>query len=93
MFDLLNIGLYHGWLLDPLDTDAVNVVGRKTYNQLVEQIICDKHAPADDDMAMARGAFPFLNCFLEKQIISMYNPFVTKIELLLELYATNYGAI
>ena len=42
MFDLLSIGLYHGWLVDPQNTDTVSAVGGLSYNQLVEKIIASK---------------------------------------------------
>ena len=44
IFDLLNIPLYHGWLMDPQQHDVVSAVKSLTYNQLVEQIISQKHS-------------------------------------------------
>ncbi|KAM6426543.1 ubiquitin carboxyl-terminal hydrolase MINDY-2 isoform 3-T5 [Liasis olivaceus] len=40
VFDLLDIPLYHGWLVDPQIGDIVKAVGNCSYNQLVEKIIC-----------------------------------------------------
>ncbi|XP_075463898.1 ubiquitin carboxyl-terminal hydrolase MINDY-1 isoform X2 [Ascaphus truei] len=44
VFDLLNIPLYHGWLVDPQSPEAVPAVGKLSYNQLVEKIITCKHS-------------------------------------------------
>ncbi|XP_070619001.1 ubiquitin carboxyl-terminal hydrolase MINDY-2 isoform X2 [Erythrolamprus reginae] len=44
VFDLLDIPLYHGWLVDPQIADIVKVVGNCSYNQLVEKIICCKQS-------------------------------------------------
>jgi len=41
VFDLLNIGLYHGWIMDPTDLVA-DVIRNQSYNQLVEMIIDNK---------------------------------------------------
>uniref|UniRef100_A0A8D2QV75 Ubiquitin carboxyl-terminal hydrolase n=1 Tax=Zosterops lateralis melanops TaxID=1220523 RepID=A0A8D2QV75_ZOSLA len=44
VFDLLNIPLYHGWLVDPQIPEQVQAVGKLSYNQLVEKIITCKQA-------------------------------------------------
>ncbi|XP_035485365.1 ubiquitin carboxyl-terminal hydrolase MINDY-2 isoform X2 [Scophthalmus maximus] len=44
VFDLLDIPLYHGWLVDPQMHDIVKAVGNCSYNQLVEKIISCKHS-------------------------------------------------
>uniref|UniRef100_A0A3B5MQ14 Ubiquitin carboxyl-terminal hydrolase n=1 Tax=Xiphophorus couchianus TaxID=32473 RepID=A0A3B5MQ14_9TELE len=44
VFDLLNIPLYHGWLVDPQSPETVAAVGKLSYNQLVEKIIDCKHS-------------------------------------------------
>ncbi|XP_063296138.1 ubiquitin carboxyl-terminal hydrolase MINDY-1 isoform X1 [Pelobates fuscus] len=44
VFDLLNIPLYHGWLVDPQCAEAAQAVGKLSYNQLVEKIITCKHS-------------------------------------------------
>ncbi|XP_053330730.1 ubiquitin carboxyl-terminal hydrolase MINDY-1 [Spea bombifrons] len=44
VFDLLNIPLYHGWLVDPQSEEAVKAIGKLSYNQLVEKIITCKHS-------------------------------------------------
>ncbi|KAH9408146.1 Ubiquitin carboxyl-terminal hydrolase MINDY-2 [Tyrophagus putrescentiae] len=42
IFDLLRIPLYHGWLVDPAETEVMRVVGSLSYNQLVDRIITYK---------------------------------------------------
>uniref|UniRef100_A0A8C5R5F5 Ubiquitin carboxyl-terminal hydrolase n=1 Tax=Leptobrachium leishanense TaxID=445787 RepID=A0A8C5R5F5_9ANUR len=44
VFDLLNIPLYHGWLVDPQSDETVQAVAKLSYNQLVEKIITCKHS-------------------------------------------------
>ncbi|KAM4592440.1 ubiquitin carboxyl-terminal hydrolase MINDY-2 isoform 2-T2 [Odontesthes bonariensis] len=50
VFDLLDIPLYHGWLVDPQMHDIVKAVGNCSYNQLVEKIISCKQS---DNSALA----------------------------------------
>ena len=45
IFDLLNISLYHGWLLDPQEEDVATAIHSLSYNQLVETIIDNKNSP------------------------------------------------
>ncbi|XP_053224758.1 ubiquitin carboxyl-terminal hydrolase MINDY-1 [Podarcis raffonei] len=44
VFDLLNMPLYHGWLVDPQIPEVAQAVSKLTYNQLVEKIITCKHS-------------------------------------------------
>ncbi|KAG7468744.1 ubiquitin carboxyl-terminal hydrolase MINDY-1 [Solea senegalensis] len=44
VFDLLDIPLYHGWLVDPQSPEMTAAVGKLSYNQLVEKIIEYKHS-------------------------------------------------
>jgi len=44
IFDLFNIALYHGWLVDPQVEEVVKAVDGLSYNQLVEKIIADKNS-------------------------------------------------
>ncbi|KAG7317408.1 hypothetical protein KOW79_019706 [Hemibagrus wyckioides] len=44
VFDLLNVPLYHGWLVDPQSPEMASAVGKLSYNQLVEKIIIYKHS-------------------------------------------------
>nr|XP_039261693.1 ubiquitin carboxyl-terminal hydrolase MINDY-2-like [Styela clava] len=39
VFDLLRIPLYHGWLVDPQDSRACDIIGNNSYNQIVEKIV------------------------------------------------------
>lgn len=50
VFDLLAIGLYHGWLIDPQNTETVSAVGGLSYNQLVEKIIASKQDGAESQL-------------------------------------------
>uniref|UniRef100_A0A3Q3XID9 Ubiquitin carboxyl-terminal hydrolase n=1 Tax=Mola mola TaxID=94237 RepID=A0A3Q3XID9_MOLML len=54
VFDLLDIPLYHGWLVDPQVQSMVASVGKLSYNQLVEKIIDYKHS-ADSSRVLIRG--------------------------------------
>jgi hypothetical protein len=42
IFDLLDIPLYHGWLIDPQQEEVCSAVNSASYNQLVEMIIANK---------------------------------------------------
>ncbi|KAI2662665.1 Ubiquitin carboxyl-terminal hydrolase MINDY-2 [Labeo rohita] len=57
VFDLLDIPLYHGWLVDPQMADIVKAVGNCSYNQLVEKIISCKQS----DNSELAGEEQFLN--------------------------------
>ncbi|XP_047322203.1 ubiquitin carboxyl-terminal hydrolase MINDY-1-like [Impatiens glandulifera] len=39
IFDLLDIPLYHGWIVDPQDIDTANAIGSKSYNTLMEELV------------------------------------------------------
>ena len=39
VFDLLQIGLYHGWLVEPQDEVTFKAVNGLSYNQLIDKII------------------------------------------------------
>ncbi|KAF2078371.1 hypothetical protein CYY_000355 [Polysphondylium violaceum] len=38
IFQVLNIGLVHGWLVDPQDVELSSIIGDSTYNQLTERL-------------------------------------------------------
>ncbi|KAL4146422.1 hypothetical protein PRNP1_012286 [Phytophthora ramorum] len=38
-FDMLDIVLVHGWLLDDQDDSTMKVVGNKSYNELIERLV------------------------------------------------------
>ena len=48
MFDLLNLALYHGWLVDPESPEVVAAIGNCSYNQLVEKIISQKNSHREE---------------------------------------------
>lgn len=61
IFDLLNISLYHGWLVDPAnEMDLCSVIQQLSYNQLVEKIISDKTSEDSNLVAQSLLAQQFL---------------------------------
>lgn len=46
-FDLLNVKMVHGWLLDPQSNELMNLIGSKTYNELVEAVISGNEASTE----------------------------------------------
>nr|XP_046242611.1 ubiquitin carboxyl-terminal hydrolase MINDY-2 isoform X2 [Scatophagus argus] len=61
VFDLLDIPLYHGWLVDPQMHDIVKAVGNCSYNQLVEKIISCKQSDNSEQAGEGIVAEQFLN--------------------------------
>ncbi|NXB85373.1 MINY2 hydrolase, partial [Vidua chalybeata] len=61
VFDLLDIPLYHGWLVDPQVADIVKAVGNCSYNQLVEKIISCKQSENSELVSEGFVAEQFLN--------------------------------
>ncbi|XP_007956618.1 ubiquitin carboxyl-terminal hydrolase MINDY-2 [Orycteropus afer afer] len=61
VFDLLDIPLYHGWLVDPQIDDIVKAVGNCSYNQLVEKIISYKQSDNSELVSEGFVAEQFLN--------------------------------
>jgi hypothetical protein len=53
IFDLLNIQLYHGWLVDPQTEEVSAAVQSLSYNQLVERIIEERGSA--DSLAVSRA--------------------------------------
>ncbi|KAL8216665.1 hypothetical protein R6Q57_023502 [Mikania cordata] len=39
IFDLLDIPLYHGWIVDPQDSDTADAIGSKSYNTLMGELV------------------------------------------------------
>ncbi|KAL3841405.1 hypothetical protein ACJMK2_019557 [Sinanodonta woodiana] len=60
IFDLLQISLYHGWLVDPQNEAEVKAMGTCSYNQLVEKIITQKGTDDSDKVNEALVAEQFL---------------------------------
>ena len=61
IFDLFNIVLYHGWLVDPQVEEVVKAVDGLSYNQLVEKIICDKNSSDSTLVSQSLVAHNFLD--------------------------------
>lgn len=62
IFDLLDIPLYHGWIVDPQDHDTENAIGSKSYNTLMGELVSldtqnmeteHKKSSEDDDVDFA----------------------------------------
>ncbi|XP_048540463.1 ubiquitin carboxyl-terminal hydrolase MINDY-2 isoform X2 [Triticum urartu] len=54
IFDLLDIPLYHGWIVDPQDTDTASAIGSKSYNALASGLAEYKsEKPAEEDKHVA----------------------------------------
>jgi hypothetical protein len=45
-FDCLHVELVHGWLIDPQDETTCQLIGNKTYNELIEMVIQGNDASA-----------------------------------------------
>ncbi|GMJ15021.1 hypothetical protein HRI_005171300 [Hibiscus trionum] len=39
IFDLLDIPLYHGWIVDPQDYETACAIGSKSYNSIMEELV------------------------------------------------------
>ncbi|XP_044139228.1 ubiquitin carboxyl-terminal hydrolase MINDY-2 isoform X1 [Bufo gargarizans] len=61
VFDLLDIPLYHGWLVDPEIAEVGTAVGNCSYNQLVEKIISCKQSEKSELVSEGLVAEQFLN--------------------------------
>ncbi|KAK2718523.1 ubiquitin carboxyl-terminal hydrolase MINDY-1-like isoform X1 [Artemia franciscana] len=48
LFDLVQIKLFHGWVIDREQLEEVKAVGKRSYNQLVEMIISSKCGDKQD---------------------------------------------
>ncbi|KAJ9537006.1 hypothetical protein OSB04_029739 [Centaurea solstitialis] len=58
IFDLLDIPLYHGWIIDPQDSDTSNAIGSKSYNTLMGELV----ALETQNMASALKKNPEEDC-------------------------------
>ncbi|XP_038687943.1 uncharacterized protein LOC119987198 isoform X2 [Tripterygium wilfordii] len=47
IFDLLDIPLYHGWIVDPQDYETTNAIGSKSYNALTGELVALETRNAD----------------------------------------------
>lgn len=50
VFDLLGIQLYHGWVIDPQNSELQKIVNTNalSYNQLVEKMIQQRQSNAEE---------------------------------------------
>lgn len=48
IFDLLDISIVHGWVVDPEDKEAVRVIGSSSYNVLAERLVQCEDAQCSD---------------------------------------------
>lgn len=60
VFDILKIPLYHGWLVDPQDTAANEVLGNLSYNQAVEKAISHTTSENHDEIQLGLIVQQFL---------------------------------
>ena len=60
IFDLLKIGLYHGWLVDPQLEDLSLAINSMSYNQVVESIITGRTSQDPIEIAKSLLAEQFL---------------------------------
>ncbi|CAH8596942.1 unnamed protein product [Schistosoma rodhaini] len=61
LFDLFNIHIYHGWLVDPDEHDLAATVGNRTYNQLTEELLRLESSDNDEDLKRSILVEWFLN--------------------------------
>uniref|UniRef100_A0A7S2S4U5 MINDY deubiquitinase domain-containing protein n=1 Tax=Mucochytrium quahogii TaxID=96639 RepID=A0A7S2S4U5_9STRA len=51
VFDLLDVSMYHGWILDPQDEETTSAIGACSYNQLLDKIISTSTEESSPDLA------------------------------------------
>ncbi|CAH8854903.1 unnamed protein product [Trichobilharzia szidati] len=61
LFDLFNIHIYHGWLVDPDEHDLAVTVGKRTYNQLTEELLRLRSSDNSEDLYRSTLVEWFLN--------------------------------
>ncbi|GFP86497.1 protein fam63a, partial [Phtheirospermum japonicum] len=50
IFDLLDIPLYHGWIVDPQDSETADAIGSKSYNTVMEELVSLETQAMDSEM-------------------------------------------
>ncbi|KAJ6341884.1 hypothetical protein OIU78_009933 [Salix suchowensis] len=55
IFDLLDIPLYHGWIVDPQDYDIANAIGSKSYNTLTGELVALETRNMEDESNNVTG--------------------------------------
>ena len=53
-FEMLNIQMVHGWLLDPQDQKLKIIIGSRTYNELIELVVMGKEAEGQLDAILQK---------------------------------------
>lgn len=53
-FEMLNIQMVHGWLLDPQDEKLQIIIGSRTYNELIELVVMGKEAEGQLDAILQK---------------------------------------
>lgn len=61
IFDMFNINIYHGWLIDPQMKEIFELVKNLSYNQLVEKIIYLKNTDSQIDVVHGMQIEEFLD--------------------------------
>ncbi|CAN7092047.1 unnamed protein product [Brassica rapa subsp. narinosa] len=49
IFDLLDIPLYHGWIVDPQDVETADAIGSKSYNALMGELVALETQNVEDE--------------------------------------------
>lgn len=78
VFDLLNIKLMHGWLVDPQNVEAVSAINSLSYNQLVEKIIASKQDGAETEL-VSEGMLITMSTKVFLKMINLLKKFVEEI--------------
>ncbi|KAF9689407.1 hypothetical protein SADUNF_Sadunf01G0089100 [Salix dunnii] len=55
IFDLLDIPLYHGWIVDPQDYDTANAIGSKSYNTIMGELVALETRNMEDESKNVTG--------------------------------------
>ncbi|KAI3687500.1 hypothetical protein L1987_81197 [Smallanthus sonchifolius] len=57
IFDLLDIPLYHGWIVDPQDSDTADSIGLKSYNTLMGELVALETQNQESDVKNSEEDF------------------------------------
>ncbi|XP_010529522.1 PREDICTED: ubiquitin carboxyl-terminal hydrolase MINDY-1-like [Tarenaya hassleriana] len=62
IFDLLDIPLYHGWIVDPQDVETADAIGCKSYNALMSELVAlePQNGAAHSDLMPAEDSVDFV---------------------------------
>ncbi|EGG14548.1 DUF544 family protein [Cavenderia fasciculata] len=62
IFDYLNIKLVHGWISDPKNTEAHNLIGSLTYNELAPKIVTFEQSFPNANLGTEAQIRELINC-------------------------------